>query len=182
MNPRATSASPRAGSIGIYIYFGHYFYLFSPLFLSSFFLFLIISDVQGQASASQCFAIFHEFHTPKESLHESLFGGWSGWCVDLSQMMEFEEAMLHKEIRVQRLTENLEPAGAISEIRMLVQELKNQVLKLYQESSQKDQLLSDANFKLHMLSTTLTQKNIQLGFCDNFCDSLALEQADRPCS
>ena len=92
--------------------------------------------------------------------------------------MEFEEAMLHKEIRVQRLTENLEPAGAISEIRMLVQELKDQVLKLYQESSQKDQLLFDANFKIHMLSMTLAQKDLQLGFCD----SLGLDQADHPCS
>lgn len=116
-----------------------------------------------------------------EGRHEGL-SGWSGWCVDsvdLSQMMEFEEAMLHKEIRVQRLTENLEPAGAISEIRMLVQELKDQVLKLYQESSQKDQLLFDANFKIHFLSMTLMQKDLQLGLCD----SLALEgQADRPCS
>ena len=175
----------RLASCGCYWYIcflGPIFTFFHRCSSPGFFLFLIIFYVQGQASASQCFAIFHEFHTPKESLHEGLFGGWSGWCVDLSQMMEFEEAMLHKEIRVQRLTENLEPAGAISEIRMLVQELKNQVLKLYQESSQKDQLLSDANFKLHMLSTTLTQKKLQLGFCDSFCDSLALEQADRPCS
>ena len=124
-----------------------------------------ISDVRGQ-----CFTTFGDI-LPKEGLHQGLC--LSG-CVDLNQMMEFEEAMLHKEIRVQRLTEKLEPLGA-SEILSLVQELKDQVLKLYQESSQKDQLLSDANFKIHMLSMTLTQKDLQLGFCDR----LAFEQADR---
>ena len=80
---------------------------------------------------------------------------------------EFEESILMKEVRINRLTEDIDMTlnggtGA-EEIRQIAQELKVQVLMLFQESRQKDQLLRDANFKLHMLSMTLTQKELQLG-------------------
>ena len=85
---------------------------------------------------------------------------------DLCQMVnEFEESILMKEVRINRLTEDttLNGGTGAEEIRQIVQELKVQVLMLFQESRQKDQLLRDANFKLHMLSMTLTQKELQLG-------------------
>jgi len=82
--------------------------------------------------------------------------------LDLCQMVNnFEESIIMKELRINRLTEDMHFAGA--EVRRLTQELKEQVLMLFRESRQKDQLLGDANFKLHMLSMTLTQKELQLG-------------------
>ena len=82
--------------------------------------------------------------------------------LDLCQMVnDFEESIIMKELRINRLTEDMNFAGA--EVRRLTQELKEQVLMLFQESRQKDQLLCDANFKLHILSMTLTQKELQLG-------------------
>jgi len=79
----------------------------------------------------------------------------------LKKIRHCEESLALDELKANRIIDSLPEADA-TVLRSTVLGMKDRELRLLQESSCKDQLLLDANFKLHILGQTLAQKDIQL--------------------
>ncbi|CAJ1415294.1 unnamed protein product, partial [Effrenium voratum] len=79
-------------------------------------------------------------------------------------LADYEETLMLKEIRLNQILEQFVQAER-EEMLTIFRDLKEQAMQMMQESTRKDQLLLDANFRLHILAMTVAQKDIQLGLC-----------------
>ncbi|CAE7250330.1 rpfC [Symbiodinium pilosum] len=105
----------------------------------------------------QCLLHFGQWRDTQTTLPPSCVGEQI-----VKNVIRAEETLLMKDVNISHILASL-PAAEAAELQDTLTRLREETLLLLQESSCKDQLLLDANFRLHMLGMTLVQKDIQLG-------------------